>query len=334
MPARARVRGLPEHVTYSPNVQIPLSTACSDACSYCVFRSTNPGSRSMTPSEVLRRLDLGRRHGCSEALFIHGQDPDSAQDVRDDLSRWGFVTMADFLEWGCRASLQYGVLPHSNVGIVEKRTLSRLGGVNASMGLMLECSAKLPAHRRSPSKAPMHRIRFIEAAGELRIPFTTGLLVGIGESSDDRIRGLRVIADLHSLYHHIQEVIIQPLILPSQFAVAPPLKSVMIKTVAQASRILPREVAIQIPANLVEPAFLIELLAEGATDLGGMSSITKDEVNPSSQWPNPATLSRYLEDHGVLLKSRLPLYPGFISREWCSEEVLEAIEICLEKVSH
>jgi len=324
-----RIRGLPERVTYSPNVQIPLSSACSDACQYCIFRSTAPGRRTMTPSEVMRRLDLGGRSNCLEALFLHGQDSGSARDVREDLVRWGYTTMTDYLEWGCRESLRRGILPHSNVGIVEDETLARLAAVNASMGLMLESSVELPVHRWSPSKAPRRRIQFIEAAGKLRIPFTTGLLIGIGESSEDRIHGLQIIADLAHTYQNIQEVIIQPVVASSRFPVVPPPRSTMIETVVQAKRILPSEVAIQIPVNLVESELLIELLAEGATDLGGISPITKDAVNPLSPWPALSALSRYLEDYGVALQSRLPLYPGFISQEWCSEEVLEVAEMHL-----
>jgi len=283
----------------------------------------------MAPSEVSRRLHLGQQRGCSEALFLHGQDPGHAPDVREDLARYGCDTMVDYVEWGCGEALRQGVLPHSNVGIVDDEALERLGAVNASMGLMLESSVELAVHRSSPSKDPSRRIRFIEAAGRLRIPFTTGLLIGIGEMAEARRDALRIIADLADTYHHIQEVIVQPVVPSARFPIMPPGAHVMKEVVAQARRILPADVTVQIPANLVDPDALVELLAEGATDLGGISPVTGDDVNPHCSWPTVAALSQHLENCGTALQPRLPLYPGFMSQRWCSGEVWEVARMHL-----
>ena len=281
----------------------------------------------MSPKEVIRRLSLGQGSEYCEALFVHGQNPEAATDVLKDLAQWGFATLTDYLMWACRGALRLGLLPHANVGIVEIEKLRKLSAVNASMGLMLEASVDLPVHRKSPSKAPMERIRFIEAAGKLRIPFTTGLLVGIGESSEDRVDGLRAIADLAETYQHIQEVIIQPVVPSSRYPVAPPTRADLIEAVTQARKILPEEVAIQIPPNLISSTLLIELLANGATDLGGISPWTSDDVNPVSPWPALADLSRILMDHHVELQARLPLYPRFLSSRWCSDDVWAVVEL-------
>jgi len=230
--------------------------------------------------------------------------------------------MRTYLEWACREALEMGILPHSNVGIVDTETLRSLQSVNASMGLMLESTSPLAAHRRSPSKTPERRLQFIAEAGRLRIPFTTGLLIGIGETLDDRVQGLRAISELAFLYRHIQEVILQPIVPSSRFPVSPPTKETMIDVISVARRLLPRDVAIQVPANLVEPDILVELLAAGASDLGGVSPITCDAVNPTAPWPEISSLGDYLAIHGIGLQPRLPIYPPYVSRAWCSDGVL------------
>jgi FO synthase subunit 1 len=260
----------------------------------------------------------------TEALFTCGERPDSYDEFRSWLNDIGYSNFIDYLCDLCGMAIELGLLPHTNTGVLTYGELSKLRSVNASMGLMLETTAKLEAHRDSPGKAPDLRLKTIEDAGRLRIPFTTGILVGIGESWDDRIDSLLAISDLHERYSHIQEVIIQPFT-PKPFTPMgshrTPTIDTMKKVVAIAREILPQEIAIQVPPNLI-PVY--ELILNGANDLGGISQKTVDHINPESRWPSVEELEEMV--HGIPLRERLPIYPAFIEKKWYSRRIGELIE--------
>ena len=311
-------------ITYSPNVFVPLSTACTQSCSYCLFRGVATAQSVIRPDALLSILDRGQNAGCTEALFTHGQDPDQYDVVLALLEDWGFSDMASYLMWGCEQALARGLIPHVNPGVIDKEEMRRLKGVAGSMGLMLETTAQVPAHRCSPSKAPAVRAEMIERAGELRIPFTTGLLVGIGESRADRVQALRVIRDLQRKLGHIQEVILQPVIPANAVAgLRRPTLATMLRIVQLARQVLPDGIAIQVPGNLFTTEELIALLQVGVSDLGGISPITPDYINPDHPWPPIHQLREGLRGTGMQLVERLPVYQRYLSTKWCTEAVLE-----------
>lgn len=287
--------------TFSRNVFVPVTDLCRNACGYCSFRRDPDRARVISRSEALRLMERAQSAGCSEALFSMGDRP---WEVRGDR-----LELLEYLVELCELALEMGLLPHTNAGILTREELELLAPYNASMGLMLESTAHLKIHERSPGKSPEVRIRTISDAGALRIPFTTGILVGIGESSEDRIRSLEVIAELHRRYGHIQEVIIQPLDPKpgtESEGLHPPAMSDMVKLVSIARRILPLEISIQVPPNLMDP---VPLLRAGADDLGGISPVTPDWINPERRWPE-------IHELGVVLTERLPVYPRYVKLGW------------------
>jgi FO synthase subunit 1 len=268
----------------------------------------------LTRSEALRLICQGEEKGCSEALFAFGESPWSCPGFEKLLPGTGRSEFMEYLVELCELALEHGLLPHTNAGILAQEDLVLLQPYNASMGLMLESTARLAVHAASPGKEPKLRMEHIARAGKLHIPFTTGILVGIGESWKDRMESLRAIADLHRTFGHIQEVIIQPLDPKSGTALhaAPRPEAQELCTVVDlACRILPAEVAVQIPPNLVDP---LPLVRAGATDLGGISPVTADWINPEKSWPAVEELQRDLA--GYALRERLPVYPAFIRRGW------------------
>jgi FO synthase subunit 1 len=310
-------------VTYSPNVFVPLTTFCRNRCAYCGFRREEGEATLLSPQEVFSLVLRGKKAGCSEVLFTLGERPEVHPRARRELEGMGYRSISDYLEELCRHILRLGLLPHTNAGILDVEELRRLRRYNASMGLMLECASRLEAHRESPGKDPGVRLEFIERAGELRIPFTTGILVGIGEGREDRRRSLEEIGRLHERYGHIQEVIIQPFSPKPgtpMGSLPPPPEEEVLETVRMAAEILPPEVGIQIPPNLVED--VVPFLREGANDLGGISEVTPDFVNPERPWPGLPSLRRRLEAEGFRLRGRLPLYPRYArDPSFMSEEV-------------
>ena len=314
-------------VTYSLNVFVPLTNFCRNRCAYCGFRREGTEGTLLSPKEVFSLVLRGKKAGCSEVLFTLGERPEVHPAARERLEGLGYRTISEYLEELCRQVLRLGLLPHTNAGILEREELERLRRYNASMGLMLECASRLEAHRESPGKDPEVRLEFIERAGELRIPFTTGILVGIGESREDRERSLEEIRRLHERYGHIQEVIVQPFSpkpgTPMQGS-PPPEAGEVLETVRMAARILPPEVGIQIPPNLVED--VLPFLREGANDLGGISEVTPDFVNPERPWPDLRSLRSRLEASGFRLRERLPLYPRYArDPSFMSEEVRRVV---------
>lgn len=318
----AKERFKPHVITYSRKVFIPLTNLCRDYCGYCTFRRDpgEPGAHTMTPEEVLSVARAGERMGCTEALFSLGDKPELAfPEMRESLRHLGYRSTLHYLEAMCKMVLQETtLLPHPNPGLLSTEWLERLSAVSPSMGLMLETTSTDllrpgAAHDNAPDKVPQKRLRTIEEAGKLGIPFTTGLLVGIGESSEDRVDTLLAIRDLHRRYGHIQEVIVQ------NFRVKPtipmkdwrePSRGEMLRTVAVARLLMP-QINLQAPPNLSAPNYE-ELLSAGINDWGGVSPLTPDFINPEAPWPHLEELRARTEAQGYVLKQRLPVYPEFV----------------------
>ncbi len=285
----------------------------------------------MPPYDALRTMDAGASLGCTEALFTFGERPGRVPGFDAVLSRIGYTDILDYLYDLSLAAIERGLLPHTNAGILSYEELDRLRGVNASMGLMLETTADLPAHRNSPGKDPAIRIDMIENAGRLAIPFTTGILVGIGETAEDREESLSVIRDLHLRYGHIQEVIVQNFRpkpgTPMEGAPVPGTDE-LCATITLAREILPPDVAVQIPPNLTDASHLIGC---GVDDLGGISPLTIDYVNPERPWPQIDELRRVAGD--ARLRERLCIYPQYIEKGWYPPLLKPLIQRLAERIS-
>jgi len=320
---RDRYKG--KTVTFSPKVFIPLTNLCRDFCGYCTFRKApgEPGAKIMTFDEVLRVVHQGKLLGCTEVLLSLGDKPEAIYpEMRDFLAQVGLRRTLDYLYEACAVVLEEtGLLPHSNPGLMGRRDLRRLKEVNISLGLMLESiSDRLGLssgpHFNAPDKKASLRLKTIEEAGELRIPFTTGLLIGIGENWGERIDSLFAIRELHERHGHIQEIIIQNFRPKPEIPMhdyPEPSHEEMVKTIALARLILGGEMNIQAPPNLSPESYEVYLGA-GINDWGGVSPLTPDFINPEAPWPTLATLSNKTAQAGFVLKARLPIYPEFISQ--------------------
>ncbi|ADC64194.1 7,8-didemethyl-8-hydroxy-5-deazariboflavin synthase, CofG subunit [Ferroglobus placidus DSM 10642] len=308
-------------ITYSRNVFLPLTRSCRNRCYYCGFRRENDGLMSLDSIISLLR----KAKNATEALLTFGEQPEFSEKVKKDLKALGFSSFSDYVKSVCEIAIKEGFLPHTNPGVVDTDFLKKVKDFNASMGLMLEQAVELECHKESPGKKPEERIKFIKKAGKLKIPFTTGILVGIGEKFEDRIYSLEVIADLHDNYGHIQEVIIQnfsPKKGTKMENFKPPSTSEMLETVKVARKIIQKDVAIQVPPNLVKE---VEVFVKaGANDLGGISDVTPDFINPEHPWPKVEEISERLK--GYELKERLPIYPKFVVEGWYSEKIAPLIE--------
>ncbi|MGH9874361.1 MAG: 7,8-didemethyl-8-hydroxy-5-deazariboflavin synthase CofG, partial [Pyrinomonadaceae bacterium] len=313
-------------VTFSKKVFIPLTNICRDYCGYCTFRKdpTEPGAHTMTPDEVIAIAEAGARLGCKEALFSLGDKPEAAfSEVRDELRKLGHQTTLAYLKEMCRrVLLETSLLPHSNPGLMRRKDLEELKPFNVSLGLMLETvSSRLmgpgESHEGAPDKHPRLRLRTIEEAGRQGIPFTTGILIGIGETLVERVDSLFAIRDLHRRYGHIQEVIIQNFRAKSTIPMcnhAEPSLLDLARTVAVARLIFGGEMNIQVPPNL-SPADYPFLLGTGINDWGGISPLTIDHINPEAPWPHIERLRENTASAGFVLRERLAVYPEFTKRE-------------------
>ncbi len=316
---------MPPFVTFSRNVFIPLTNVCRNKCGYCGFRRDirHPEAKLLSPSEVTEILSRGAHAGCSEALFTFGERPQDVGGFGEWLMELDYGNIIDYLAELCKLSIRIGLLPHSNPGILEKDELEKLKPYNASMGLMLETVGDVAAHRGCAGKSPAARIKAIENAGELGIPFTTGILVGIGETWEDRVNSILAIRRCHEKFHHIQEVIIQNFVPKKGTMMAsfsPPSIKEMINTVLMARQILPEDVAIQVSPNLISPR---ELIKCGASDLGGISPETLDYINPECMWPDVIGLQAMVE---VKLRERLPIYPQYVKKKWYCRDIAQLIQ--------
>jgi FO synthase len=324
--ARARFR--PGIITYSRKVFLPLTNLCRDYCGYCTFRRDpgEPGAHTMTPDEVMEVVRAGERMGCTEALFSLGDKPEMRfPQMRDTLRRLGYKSTLHYLEAMCEKVLRKSsLLPHPNPGLMSAEWLERLSRVAPSMGLMLETTsarllAKGAAHDNAPDKDPAKRLRVIEDAGRQKIPFTTGILIGIGETLEERVDSLIAIRALHERYGHIQEVIVQNFRAKSGTPMAhwpEPGRADMLRTLAVARLLMPK-MNIQAPPNLSDPRdgwHYADLLDGGINDWGGISPLTPDFINPEKPWPHLEELQQRTETKGFALRQRLPVYPEFVKQ--------------------
>ncbi len=324
----AAARAAKEHfkpgvVTYSRKVFLPLTNLCRDYCGYCTFRRdpADPGAHTMTPDEVLAVARAGEKLGCTEALFSLGDKPELLfPEMRETLRQLGYKSTLHYLEAMCVLVLrETSLLPHPNPGLLSAEWIARLAAVSPSMGLMLETTNTAlltpgAAHDNAPDKVPARRLRTIEDAGKQNVPFTTGLLIGIGESPEDRVDTLLAIRDLHDRYGHIQEVIVQNFRVKPAIPMAQwpePTRGEMLRAVAVARLLLPN-VNIQAPPNLSAP-YYDDLVDAGINDWGGISPLTPDFINPEKPWPHLEQLRLRTEAKGHALRQRLPIYPEFIS---------------------
>ncbi len=324
----ARDRFKPGVITYSRKVFLPLTNLCRDYCGYCTFRRDpgDPGAHTMTPDEVMEVVRAGERMGCTEALFSLGDKPEMLfPEMRETLRHLGYKSTLHYLEAMCEMVLrESSLLPHPNPGLMSAEWLERLSRVAPSIGLMLETTssrllAKNAAHDNAPDKDPIKRLRVIEEAGRQKIPFTTGILIGVGETLEERVDSLLAIRDLDEKYGHIQEVIVQNFRAKQGTPMArwpEPDRGDMLRTLAVARLLMP-QMNIQAPPNLSDPHLgpqYADLLDGGINDWGGVSPLTPDFINPEKPWPQLEQLRQRTEAKGFELRQRLPVYPEFRER--------------------
>ncbi|WP_255192989.1 7,8-didemethyl-8-hydroxy-5-deazariboflavin synthase subunit CofG [Natronobeatus ordinarius] len=329
-------------LTFARNVFVPLTTACRYTCTYCTYFDP-PGQASILSLEEVREICRhGADAGCTEALFTFGDDPDDRYtEIHAQLEAWGYDSIHDYLRAACEVALEEGLLPHANPGDQTREEMATVADLNASMGTMLETTADVAAHAGPRTKVPGQRLRTIQNAGELDVAFTTGILVGIGETWEDRAESLLAIRELHERYDHIQEVIVQPVRENERWRGGTPDRETLRRVTAMARYALPEEVSVQVPPNL---APVRELLDCGIDDLGGVSPVTDDHVNPDYAWPALDELELIAELAGVPLLERLPIYERYLpaalrperfdgvladgaegDREWLSPPIREAL---------
>jgi FO synthase len=339
-------------VTFSRNLTLSLSRTCVSHCKYCAFATHRPHLHA--PDEVEQLLDGAARRRVKELLVLTGDDPGHHPGVRERLAELGFDDFVAYVVWVCERALERGLLPHTNLGALSREDLARLREVTASQGLMLESTrADLVAHQGSPTKDPALRLATIEAAGELKIPFTSGILVGIGETPADRVDALRALGEVHARHGHLQEVILQNFVPhrryygeePADIAThaaddfwrtglhdgpvldapdwaTPVTIDDMVALIESARELLPG-VGIQIPPNLAD--WWPQLVAAGATDLGGLSA-NGDHISPEHPFPSPHQVRKRLADDGFALTERLCVYADYIDSDWVAQGVLDTIK--------
>ena len=327
-----RAKFKPGYVTYSRKVFLPLTNLCRDYCGYCTFRRDphERGAHTMTPDEIMEVVRAGERAGCTEALLSLGDKPELVfPEMRQTLGRMGYKSTLHYLEAMCDKILrESSLLPHPNPGLMSAEWLRRLARVAPSLGLMLETTstrllAKHAAHDRAPDKVPAKRLQVIEEAGRQKIPFTTGILIGIGETLEERVDSLIAIRNLHARYGHVQEVIVQNFRAKADTpmaAWAEPGRETMLRTLAVARLLIP-DMNIQAPPNLSDPHYA-DLLDAGINDWGGVSPLTPDFINPEKPWPHVDELRRRTESKGFELRQRLPVYPEFVAQAAAQSKLL------------
>ena len=309
-------------VTYSRKVFFNLVNLCRDTCSYCTYKSEPTQSKisMMSKQDIINLAKLGKKHRCTEALFVTGERPEQKyQEARDWLKENGFGSTAEYLVHASEISLKEGLFPHTNAGNLTKSEMNELKKTNVSLGLMLENSSerlseKNMPHQFAPSKNPKARLRVLEDAGELGIPMTTGVLMGIGETAFEIIDSIYAIKKIHEKFGHIQEIILQnfqpkPDTKMKNF---PSAEEIYFKNMVALARIIMPKMNIQIPPNL-SPSSYADFLSCGINDWGGISPLTLDYVNPEFSWPSIDTVEKNSSNAGFELKARLPVYPEFIS---------------------
>ena len=321
--ARLRDRGRGRDVSFSPKVFIPLTRLCRDFCGYCTFRQSPSEAEDlyMAPRQVLDVAERARTLGCTEALFTLGERPEQRYPAaREWLRRRGYKTTLEYLLDMCGLVLrETGLLPHANPGTMSRREVAGLREVNASMGVMVENLSErlsMPGgpHEMAPSKRPSVRLKTLEIAGQQKVAFTTGILIGIGETREERIESLLAIRELHRKYGHVQEVIVQNFRAKPRTAMEGRLDATtqdLLWTVAAARLVLGPGANVQVPPNLSFKDYPVYLMA-GINDWGGVSPLTIDYVNPEAPWPQIGDLRRRTEELGFRLRPRLPVYPEYV----------------------
>jgi len=329
-------------ITFSPKVFIPLTNLCRDHCGYCTF-AREVGDllvHTMTPDEVLAVARAGKRAGCREALFSLGDKPELRYPQhRQWLDQRGFRSTIEYLQAMCQLVFEEtGLLPHANPGALSREEMQQLQPFNASMGMMLETTSRRllapgEAHHRCPDKVPEIRLTTLKTAGQLRIPFTTGILIGIGETLDERVDALLAIRELHQQYGHIQEVIVQNFRAKpdTRFAARPePTALDVARTAAVARLIFGDRINLQVPPNLSPDAYGFFLLS-GINDWGGISPVTRDFINPEMAWPQIEKLRAVTEEAGFELRARLTAYPEYVREPgWVPEKLRQSVLSCMD----
>ena len=326
-----------EIITYSRKIFINITNLCRDFCSYCTYRK-NPFESSaimMKPVEVMNLANIGKKYRCTEALIVAGEKPeDRYKEAKEWLKQLGFTSLVEYVsDISEKIVKETGLLPHSNLGNITKEEMKLLKVHNVSLGLMLESSSerliqKDMAHEYAPSKNPKNRLEVIKNAGRMKIPLTTGLLIGIGETKEEIINDIFLLKQINSEFGNIQEIILQnfqPKIKTRMQDFPSPTKDYFLKIVSLARLIMP-DMNIQIPPNL-SPGYYSRYLDAGINDWGGISPVTIDHVNPEFSWPKIKELKNITELKNQRLRARLPVYPEFIDKEgFISPELRNYIE--------
>ncbi|MFB6311233.1 MAG: 7,8-didemethyl-8-hydroxy-5-deazariboflavin synthase subunit CofG [Salinirussus sp.] len=312
------------HLSFCRNVFIPLTTACRYTCTYCTYFDPPGEAELMAPDEVRAVVQQGANAGCTEALFTFGDDPDDRYTaIYDQLETWGHDSIHEYLRACCEIALDEGLLPHANPGDQTRAQMETVADLNASMGVMLETTADVDAHAGPRVKSPGQRLNTIRVAGQLGMPFTTGILVGIGEDWQDRAESILAIRELHERYGHIQEIIVQPVVENDRWSGGTPDVGTLRRAVAMARAGLPSDVSVQVPPNLAPAGEVVDC---GIDDLGGVSPVTDDHINPDYAWPALERLQEIAAEAGVPLRERLPVYEEYVREGWCSERIEAAIQ--------
>lgn len=333
--ATMRDRAKGRSITYSRKVFLPITNLCRDRCTYCTFRKDpgDPGAWTMALSEVTAWSRRGGALGCKEALMCLGDKPEIAfKEFRETLQALGARSTIEYVGRACKAALEAGLLPHTNAGLMTRDEMRMLRPLNASMGLMLEnISPRLRrsggVHQWAPDKEPVLRMKMTDEAGELKIPFTSGILLGIGETAAERAQSLVAIRDSHERYGHIQEVIIQNFRAKPEIPMAEapePAALDMARAIATARLVLGPTMNVQAPPNL-SPHEIELFLNAGINDWGGISPLSKDYVNPEAPWPHLEKLAERCARAGFHLKQRLAIYPEYINEEWVDPAMMPVI---------
>ena len=329
-------------LTYSPKVFLPVTNLCRDRCAYCTFRKSpkDPGAKTMTMEEIRQVSERGRQLGCVEALMCLGDRPEAVYpSYLKALRQINVETTVEYVYQACLHALSLGLLPHTNAGLLTKAEMERLRPLNVSLGLMLEnVSPRLRkrgmAHAAAPDKEPALRIQMLEEAGQLHIPFTTGLLAGIGETQQEQVDTLLEIARIHQRYGHLQEVIVQTFRSKPDIVMRDHLEMEdweLVRLVAVARLMLPH-MNLQAPPNLTPLAHRM-LIRAGINDWGGISPLTQDFINPEAPWPHIEDLRASCALEGFTLEPRLPIYPEYLDQpRFVDPGLLQAIARAAERI--
>lgn len=337
---RDRLKG--KHLTYSRKVFLPVTNLCRDRCSYCTFRKSpkDEGALTMSPSMIRGQCAHARRQGCKEALMCLGDRPESVYPShRETLRQLGVSTTPQYVYHACELALEESLLPHTNAGLLTYEEMQMLRPVNVSMGLMLESvSPRLrqqgQAHSAAPDKDPELRLEMIRQAGELRIPFTSGILIGIGETATERVDSLLALRDLQRQYGHIQEVIVQPFRAKEGTRMHDwaELSDLDIAATVALARLLLQDMNVQAPPNLTPEGHRL-LIEAGINDWGGISPVTQDFINPEAPWPQLVALEQTCRQAGYTLGERLALYPEYIGDDqWLDRKLQAPLESRMEEL--